>query len=96
MYLYRTTIWKDPVSLNLPASDITQHQNNKADFETSYKTSAKKVAALYLGELVFEIERTYQEFKTQIVNNIDRTWTDAKYQEKDDRYNIYFASNLSL
>ena len=96
MYLYRATIWRDPVALNLSAAEITKHQNDKADFDVNYKGITKKVVAIHLGELVFEIEKIYQEFKTQIINGIDRTWADAKYQEKDDRYDIYFASNLSL
>lgn len=94
MYLYKTIIYKVPDEvIGLSGAEIIQHGEDKIDFETNFKSSAVKTDRIVIAETTFEINRTYQEFKS-LIHVL--SWADVKYIEIDGYYSLYLLNDTPI
>lgn len=94
MYLYKTIIYKIPNEvIGLSGEEIIQHGEDKTDFEANFKSSAVRTDRIVIAETTFEINKTYQEFKS--LTNV-LTWGDVKYIEIDGYYSLYLLTDTPI
>jgi len=86
-YIYSTHLFKAGASvINGPVDNDA----NLTDFETNHKASATDISDIVIQELTFETNKTYDEFEALITGDID--WTDVKYIEQPDHYELYIVT----
>lgn len=96
MYLYKAIIYKVPGEVvGFSPSEITEHQNDRIDFETNFRVSAVKTDGIVLAETTFVISKTYVSFKSLIDGTL-RTWLDVKYIEDNSRYILHLLTGSSI
>lgn len=92
-YLHKVEIFK--LTESVIGIDVTQNDADKADFETNYKASAKKIDSLIIAETTFEVEKTYSQLKA-LIDGTTITWADIKYVETDGGYKLYLLRDTLL
>jgi hypothetical protein len=92
-YLYHAYVYYD--TSNVIGANNSQEATNTTDFETNYKSQATEVEDISPGATMFDIVKTYTEFKALISSPI--TWADVKYADEDDRvYDLYLLTSEPL
>lgn len=92
-YLYKAEIFK--ITGSVIGIDVTQNNVDKLDFETNFKSQAKKIDSLIIAETTFEVEKTYTELKG-LVDGTTITWADIKFVETDEGYRLYLLRDTLL
>ena len=87
--IYRTVIWKNPDSVNIPSTADrntfdTNQSDAKSDFESNYKSDVQTINRL----MQFDVETDYDTFKSKI-DGQTVTWSDVLMVEKDDAYYLF-------
>lgn len=91
-YLYKTTIFKttDDVIGFSPSNDT-----DKEDFENNHKSQAQPVNEITLAETTYEVEKSYEDFKS-LIDEMVKTWSDVIYKENDKKYDLNLLINSSV
>lgn len=91
-YLYKTTIYKttDDVIGFSPSND-----SDRQDFEGNYKSSAQPVNEITLAETTYEVEKSYEDFKSLLVAMV-KTWSDVIYKENNKKYELNLLINSAV
>lgn len=92
-YLHKSEIFKETSSVI--GIDVTQNNTDKVDFETNFKSQAKKIDSLIIAETTFEVEKKYTELKG-LIDGTTITWADIKYIETDEGYRLYLLRDTLL
>lgn len=92
-YLHKTALFK--ITNNVAGIDFADNDSAKADFETNYKSQAKKVESLIIAETTFEVEKTYEQLKA-LIDGVTITWADIKYTETEGGYRLYLLRDTML
>ena len=88
-YLYKTIIFKttDDVIGFSPSNN-----SDRDDFETNYKSQAEPVNEITLAETTYEVEKSYADFKSLLVEMI-KTWSDVTFKENNKKYELSLLIN---
>jgi|WetSurSiteA1Bulk_404760.scaffolds.fasta_scaffold54127_2 hypothetical protein len=92
-YLYHAYVYHN--TANVIGANNSQEATNTTDFETNYKSIATEVEDVKPGATMFDIVKSYTDFKALIVNPI--TWADVKYANEDGKvYDLYLLTGEPL
>ncbi len=91
-YLYKTTLYKstDDVIGFSPSND-----SDKEDFENNFKSQAQPVHEITLAETTYEVEKSYEEFKS-LLGEMIKTWSDVIYKENNKKYELNLLINSTV
>jgi len=91
-YLYHTYVYHDTTNV-LGVNPITEAANT-TDFETNYKSLCVKIDDITPGSTMFDIIKTYTEFKALISTPI--AWSDVKYADEGKNYDLYLLTDQPI
>jgi hypothetical protein len=96
MYLYQTTIYKNPEEVaGFTAADIEEQEDAKTDFETPTKKDlALKITSIEILETTMVIDCDYETFDSYITGGI--SWEEVNYTDHSDDYGLYLLSEVIL
>jgi hypothetical protein len=87
-YLYHAYVYHN--TTNVIGANSSQEATNTTDFETNYKSQATEIEDVTPGATVFDIVKSYTDFKALIVSPI--TWSDVKYADEGKAYDLYLLT----
>ena len=91
-YLYHTYVYHDQT--DVLGIDSEEEATNATDFETNYKSQCTEIDDIVPGETMFEILKTYTQFKAMITG--DYSWSDVRYADEDKAYDIYLLTSTPI
>lgn len=91
-YNYRSILYTD--TSNVAGLNITQNNNDLADYVNNYQASDVKASSITIAETTFNIDLSYTAFKALIATPF--SWSDVKEIVLPGRYELHLLSSSPI